>query len=251
MSKLPGLASRALSSSSSLPGIPTPESVISSRSAPSGSNAAAMRIGLVGGEYMAALSSSSASRWMRPPAAGPATAAPFTGWSRTRSYCSISEVAARKTSAMGTGRVGARAHDRSGEDEEVVVVAAHPRREVVEPEQVAQLVGVLLGALQLVDDGQLLLDHRLAATRHADEGVVQRAPQPHLGRREPDGLVGEAVDGAGHLGRLGATGLAGRQGGRHDDLGVGTLAVDLRRRPRAGGRSPSRRPRCAAGAAAS
>ena len=33
MSKLPGLASRALSSSSSLPGMPTPESVISSRSA--------------------------------------------------------------------------------------------------------------------------------------------------------------------------------------------------------------------------
>ena len=139
---------------------------------------------------------------MRPPAAGPATAAPLTGCSRTRSYCSISEVAARKTSAMGTGRIAAGADHGPREHEEVVVVAAHPRGEVVEPEQVAQLVGVLLRALQLVDDGQLLLDHRLAASRHADEGVVQRAPQPHLGRREPDGLVGEAVDGAGDLGRL-------------------------------------------------
>jgi hypothetical protein len=68
MSKLPGDASRPLSSASSLAGMPTPESVISSRRPPSGVNAAAMRIGLVGGEYIAALSSSSASRWMsRPP----------------------------------------------------------------------------------------------------------------------------------------------------------------------------------------
>ena len=98
-------ASRVFSRSISSDGMPTPESTTSRCSPPSEVKAAESTIELLGGEYIAALSSSSASRWISSPATVPATAAPPTGCSRTRSYCSISLVAARNSSATRTGAV--------------------------------------------------------------------------------------------------------------------------------------------------
>ena len=46
----------------------------------------------------------------------------------------------------------------AGEDEEVLAVAAHTGREVVQPEEVLQLVRVGLVVLQVGDQGQLALD---------------------------------------------------------------------------------------------
>src|SRR3712207_8022604 len=51
------------------------------------------------------------------------------------------------------------------EDQQVLAVAPHAGGEVVELEEVRQLVGVLLVALQLLDQLQLAFDERLAADR--------------------------------------------------------------------------------------
>ncbi len=45
-----------------------------------------------------------------------------------------------------------------GEDEEVVAVAAHARRKVIEAEEVIQPGRILLIELQRLDEGQLFFD---------------------------------------------------------------------------------------------
>ena len=62
--------------------MPTPESTISSCRPPCTVTVADSTIGLVGGEYMAALSSSSATRWISSPATVPAIEAPPTRLAR-------------------------------------------------------------------------------------------------------------------------------------------------------------------------
>jgi hypothetical protein len=60
-------------------------------------------------------------------------------------------------------RVGVLArHRRACEHQQVGAVAAHPGRQVIELEQTLQPLGILLIALQPVDQAQLLVDQRPA-----------------------------------------------------------------------------------------
>ncbi len=90
----------------------------------------------------------------------------------------------------------------AGEDQEVLAVAAHTGREVVQLEEVLQLVRVGLVVLQVGDQGQLALDQRLVAARQVGEDRVDVAPQQGLLGGEPDGLAVDLVEGAGDLADL-------------------------------------------------
>ncbi len=84
------------------------------------------------------------------------------------------DVLERDRSAPATGWF------RSGQHDEVFSVTPHARREVVEPEQLSQLVGVGLLAFQAVDDLELAVDERLAATGQVEEGVTDTLPHRGL-----------------------------------------------------------------------
>lgn len=90
----------------------------------------------------------------------------------------------------------------AGEDEEVLAVAAHTGRQVVQPEEALQLVRVGLVVLQVGDEGQLALDERLVAAREVGEDRVDVAPQHGLLGRQPDRLAVHLVEGAGDLADL-------------------------------------------------
>src|SRR5436190_1931552 len=81
-----------------------------------------------------------------------------------------------------------------GEDQQVLAVAAHDGGEVVELEQGAEALGVLLALLQALDDAELALDEAEGAQGEVDEGAV-------------DGVAG-LVQAVGGLGELGAQRLA-------------------------------------------
>ena len=111
-----------------------------------------------GGEKFVALSSSSASRWTRS-----LVGATDDGGRGRRlhddplvlldlRHGGAQDVDQRHRRHVALGEVGA------GEDQQVLAVAPHAGGEVVELEQVGQLVGVLLVALQLLDELQLALD---------------------------------------------------------------------------------------------
>ncbi len=109
------------------------------------------------------------------------------------------------------------------EDQEVLAVAAHTGREVVQSEEVLQLVRVGLVVLEVGDQGQLALDQRLVAAREVGEDRVDVAPQQGLLGGEPDGLAVDLVEGAGHLADL----VRGRdRDGR--DAGVDPAGVGAR-----------------------
>ena len=77
---------------------------------------------------------------------------------------------------------------------------------MVELEQVGQLVGVLLVALQPLDELQLALDQGLAAPGEVDEHGVDVGLQRGLLGGQPDGLAVHRVERARHLADL----VAGR-----------------------------------------
>ena len=100
-------------------------------------------------------------------------------------------------------RVGLLArHLRTGEHQQVGAVSAHPRGEVVEPEQALQPLGVLLVALQPVDQRELLIDQRAAAPRQRLEHVADLQLQPALLAGQEDGLFVQFVDGVRDLADL-------------------------------------------------
>ncbi len=108
----------------------------------------------------------------------------------------------------------------AGEDEEVLAVAAHTGRQVVQLEEVLQLVRVGLVVLQVGDEGQLALDQRLVAAREVGEDRVDVAPQQGLLGGEPDGLAVDLVEGAGDLADL-------VRGGDRDGLDAGVDAAGV------------------------
>ncbi len=93
----------------------------------------------------------------------------------------------------------------AGEDEEVLAVAAHDGRHVVELEEGAEAVRVLLALLQLLDDAELALDEPEVAQGEVDEGVPDGAAELfELGGEEGDpplelGALGGELGGEGLL----------------------------------------------------
>ncbi|OIQ85695.1 hypothetical protein GALL_324720 [mine drainage metagenome] len=107
----------------------------------------------------------------------------------------------------------------TGEHEQGLGVPTHPGRQVVEPEEVRQGVGVFLRALQGVDEGQLPVEEDLVPTSDVDEHLGDRATQGglllrHLKRGRVDRV--ERVRQAAHL-------VAGLHGDLHE-LHARTLA---------------------------
>ncbi len=88
------------------------------------------------------------------------------------------------------------------EDEQVLTVAAHSGREVVQLEEVLQLVRVGLVVLQVRDQRQLALDEALAAARQVGEDRVDVASQQGLLGGERDRLPVDLVEGPGDLADL-------------------------------------------------
>jgi len=70
---------------------------------------------------------------------------------------------------------------------------------LVEAEQAGEPVGVLLRLLQVVDQGQLALDERLAAARKVDEHRVQVAAQHGFVGRQPNRFPVYLVEGPRHF----------------------------------------------------
>ena len=78
----------------------------------------------------------------------------------------------------------------TGEHQQVLGVAAHPRGEVVEAEQLGQRVGVALRLLELVDDLQLAVEHALVAAGEVHQHVRGEPAAADLGVGQ---LAGEVV----------------------------------------------------------
>ncbi len=108
----------------------------------------------------------------------------------------------------------------AGEDQEVLAVPAHDRREVVELEERGEALRVLLALLQVLDDGQLPLDQAEGAQGEVDEGAADGGAQPlQLGGGLGE-FAAQFLAGVGHLLALADEVLAvGLQ--RADPLGEG------------------------------
>ena len=89
-----------------------------------------------------------------------------------------------------------------GEDQQVGAVAAQPRGQVIQPEQAVEALGVLLVALQPVDERQLLIDEGTTAPRHGLEHVVDQQSQPGLVAGQQQRLAVQLVDRMGNLADL-------------------------------------------------
>ena len=98
-----GLSSRQFMSASRASETPMPLSLISISTPPLDSSCIATRTWVSLGEKIVAFSISSASRCATSETATPTTAMPIGMFSAIRLYCSISEIAARATSASATG----------------------------------------------------------------------------------------------------------------------------------------------------
>ena len=98
-----GLSSRQLACAISSAPMPTPWSVMSSSTPPLLSRWPDTFTGVSAEENEVAFSASSEIRWTTSLTAGPRTEMPGCTFSVTRSYCSISDTAARSTSTSGTG----------------------------------------------------------------------------------------------------------------------------------------------------
>ena len=88
------------------------------------------------------------------------------------------------------------------ENQQVLRVAAHTGREVVQLEQVRQLVRVLLAGLQLVDQLELALDQTLRPAGQVDEHVVDVAAQTGLLGRQLDRPLVQLVERPGDVADL-------------------------------------------------
>ena len=124
-------------------------------------------------------------------------------------------------------------HSRTGEHQQVGAVATHPGGQVVEAEQALKPLGVLLVAFQPVDERELLVHQRSAASGQRLEHVADLQLQPGLLTGQEDGLLVEFVDGMCDLTDL--------FGGVHRDRHDGGPARHRRapvRAPRPGPRAP-------------
>ncbi len=106
------------------------------------------------------------------------------------------DVLERDRSAPATGWF------RSGQHDEVFSVTPHARREVVEPEQLSQLVGVGLLALQPVDDFELAVDECLAAAGQVEERVADALAHRRLFDSRPHSHPVDGREGVRHLADL-------------------------------------------------
>ncbi len=86
--------------------------------------------------------------------------------------------------------------------EQVLAVAAHPGREVVELVQPAEDLGILFVLLHAVEDHELTFHEILTAPREVHEHRVDVLPQHGLLPREPDRLTVDGVERPGHLAEL-------------------------------------------------
>lgn len=118
---------------------------------------------------------------------------------------------------------------RAGEDEEVLAVPAHDGGEVVELEERAEALGVLLALLQPLDDAELAFHEGEGAQGEVDEGAVDGAAgllQPAGGRLE---FLAQALPLVGHalalLDEVLAVGLQGADAFLEGD-GVRVQGVD-------------------------
>ncbi|CDZ89955.1 hypothetical protein RHRU231_590014 [Rhodococcus ruber] len=109
-------------------------------------------------------------------------------------------------------------HPGSGENQQVVAVTAHARRQVVEPEQALEPGRILLLVLEPFDEAELLLDERLAAPGEGFEHVVDLQAEVGLLAGEAQSLPVHVVDGAGELADL--LGRVHRDPGELDVLDV-------------------------------
>ena len=64
----------------------------------------------------------------------------------------------------------------AGEHQQVVAVAAHAGREMVQAEQALQAARVVLVTFEVLDQCQLLLDQRLASARERFEHIADLQP---------------------------------------------------------------------------
>ncbi len=110
----------------------------------------------------------------------------------------------------------------SGQHQEVLPVTTHTGSQVVQFEQAGQLLGVLLGVLQLVDETQLPLDQPLAAPRQVDEHRVDVTAKFGLLCCQPHCLTVYGVEGARDLADL-VRGV--HAGGLHRDVRVTAVGL--------------------------
>ena len=110
----------------------------------------------------------------------------------------------------------------TGQDDEALRVAAHPRGQVVQAEQALQALRVLLVALQRLDQAELLVDQRGVAAGERDEHVADLGPEVGLTGGQLDGLAVQVVHGAGEL-----AGLLVRGDGDRLDLARVLAGADL------------------------
>ena len=106
----------------------------------------------------------------------------------------------------------------AGQDDQAFRVTPHPGRQVVDPEQVLELVGLVRAALHRVQQGQLAVQQGLAAPGQVAEDLAHALPQPRLPDRGPHGgllYCGERVP---HLADLVGGGRDVRSLGGHVDL---------------------------------
>lgn len=90
----------------------------------------------------------------------------------------------------------------AGQDDEAFGVLAHTGGEVVEPEEVRELVGVLRAPLHRVEEGELTVEQDLVAAGEVDEHLGDAAAQLRLLDGGLDGGALEGVEGLADLADL-------------------------------------------------
>ncbi len=83
---------------------------------------------------------------------------------------------------------------RTRQHQQVRTVATQPSGQVIQPEQGVEAVGILLVALQPVDERQLLIHQGPAAPRHGLEHVVDQRSQSRLVPRQHQDLGVQLID---------------------------------------------------------
>ena len=126
--------------------------------------------------------------------------------------------------ADGDALPAGRARGRVGEDEQRVRRTAHASREVVEPEEALEALGVLFVALELLDQVELLVDQGGVAARERHEHLADLLTDLGFAGSQVDGLLVEVVDRSGELADLFVRGDVDPLDRAR--LGAGTDAVD-------------------------
>ncbi len=154
----PPSARRSFAAVKSSLDMPSPRSATSTSRPASTARPTVTITGDSGGEYRSALSRSSAIRWPISPAAEPADR--DVGHVADLHPAILLDLGHRGAQHVGQGNRGrhAVAFHGVGENQQVVAVAAHARRQVIEPEEVIEPDGIFLVELEGLDECQLLLD---------------------------------------------------------------------------------------------